>query len=97
MSLQALELKKYVPLERCRLVKYDEYSETLDQSFEEQEVGRRCGLGRGRGGEDRGEMGLVGEGWLRKRAGEERGQMGREDGEEGGGEGAGEKTCRQVG
>lgn len=38
MSLQALELKKYVPLERCRLVKYDEYSETLDQSFEEQEV-----------------------------------------------------------
>ena len=35
---KALELKDLVPLERCRLVKYDEYTEALDQSFEEQEV-----------------------------------------------------------
>ena len=36
--MQILELKNHVPLERCRLVKYDEYTETLDQSFDEQEV-----------------------------------------------------------
>ena len=27
-----------VPLEQCRLVKYDEYSETMEQSFDGQEV-----------------------------------------------------------
>ena len=38
LILQLLDLERYVPLERCRLVKYDDYSETLDQSFEGQEV-----------------------------------------------------------
>ena len=28
-----------VPVDRCRLVRYDEYMETLDQSFDEKEVG----------------------------------------------------------
>ena len=28
----------YVPIERCRLVKYDDYSETMDQSFDLEEV-----------------------------------------------------------
>ena len=37
--MQLLDLERYVSLERCRLVKYDDYSETLDQSFEDQEVG----------------------------------------------------------
>ena len=36
---QMLDLKRYVPLEHCRLVKYDRFSKTLEQSFEEQEVG----------------------------------------------------------
>lgn len=34
-----LDLKRYAPLERCRLVKYDHFSKTLEQSFEKQEVG----------------------------------------------------------
>ena len=34
-----LDLKRYVPLERCRLVKYDHFSKILEQSFEKQEVG----------------------------------------------------------
>ena len=38
LSMQLLDLERYVPLERCRLVRYDDYSETLDQSFEGQEV-----------------------------------------------------------
>ncbi len=37
-SSQLLGLKDHVPLEQCRLVKYDEYTETLDQSFENTEV-----------------------------------------------------------
>ena len=41
--MQLLDLETYVPLERCRLVKYDDYSETLDQSFEDQEVGEEGG------------------------------------------------------
>ena len=39
LYMQLLDLERYVSLERCRLVKYDDYSETLDQSFEDQEVG----------------------------------------------------------
>ena len=27
-----------VPVERCRLVRYDEYTETLDQSFDDNKV-----------------------------------------------------------
>ena len=38
LILQLLDLERYVPLERCRLVKYDDCSETLDQSFEGHEV-----------------------------------------------------------
>ena len=38
LILQLLDLERYVPLERCRLVRYDDYSEALDQSFEGQEV-----------------------------------------------------------
>ena len=34
-----MDFSSYVPIERCRLVRYDDYSETLDQSFETTEVG----------------------------------------------------------
>ena len=40
-------------MERCRLVRYDEYSETLDQSFDYNEQvkgGTYCCLGVGNGG-----------------------------------------------
>ena len=67
--MQLLDLERYVPLERCRLVRYDDYSETLDQSFEEQEVG---GGRRGRGGGEEGRRKERGGGEERKR-GEERG------------------------
>ena len=53
--MQLLDLERYVSLERCRLVKYDDYSETLDQSFEDQEVGKEGRRGREegrRGGEE---------------------------------------------
>eukprot|EP00731_Ephydatia_muelleri_P029733 Em0021g256a len=36
-AYKLLELKSCVPMERCRLVRYDEYMETLDQSFDEPE------------------------------------------------------------
>ena len=50
LSPQLLGLKERdISLERCRLVKYDEYSETLDQSFEFGEVGE--GEEGGEGGE----------------------------------------------
>ena len=71
LSMQLLDLERYVPLERCRLVRYDDYSETLDQSFEEQEVG---GGRRGRGG---GEEGRREERGGEGRRGEERGGEGR--------------------
>lgn len=32
--VQNLQLTRLVPIERCRLVKFDEYTETLDQSFD---------------------------------------------------------------
>ena len=48
--MQLLDLERYVSLERCRLVKYDDYSETLDQSFEDQEVGVEGGGEGGEGG-----------------------------------------------
>ena len=35
---QLLGLEGVVPLDRCRLVRYDEYTETLDQSFDENQV-----------------------------------------------------------
>lgn len=38
MPTQLLGLTDLVPLEQCRLVKYDEYTETMDQSFEETQV-----------------------------------------------------------
>jgi len=39
-DLQLLGLSRVLPLERCRLVRYDEYSETLDQSFDyDEQVG----------------------------------------------------------
>ena len=63
MSMQLLDLERYVPLERCRLVRYDDYSETLDQSFEEQEVGGGGEEGRrGKGEEERREK-RGGGGW----------------------------------
>ena len=36
-AYKVLELKSCVPIERCRLVRYDEYVETLDQSFDDPE------------------------------------------------------------
>ena len=42
ITFQLLELKSCVPMERCRLVRYDEYMETLDQSFDEPEVQSLC-------------------------------------------------------
>ena len=33
-TLQVLGLTRLVALERCRLVRFDEYTETLDQSFD---------------------------------------------------------------
>ena len=33
-NLQALELDSVLPLDCCRLVKYDDYSDTLERSFE---------------------------------------------------------------
>ena len=51
LILQLLDLERYVSLERCRLVKYDDYSETLDQSFEDQEVGEEGGEEGRKGGE----------------------------------------------
>ena len=38
---QLLEFEAVLPVARCRLVKYDEYTETLDQSFEGIEVSDR--------------------------------------------------------
>ena len=82
--MQLLDLERYVPLERCRLVRYDDYSETLDQSFEEQEVGgRRRGRG-GRGGEEEGGERRRGmgnkagrrEGWMHNWKGGEEGRFG---------------------
>lgn len=35
---QLQNLEGVVPLERCRLVRYDEYTETLDQSFDDNPV-----------------------------------------------------------
>ena len=35
---QVMELSPHVPIERCRLVKYDDYTETLDESFDPVEV-----------------------------------------------------------
>lgn len=35
---QVMELSPHVPIERCRLVKYDDYTETLDESFDSEEV-----------------------------------------------------------
>ena len=49
LYMQLLDLERYVSLERCRLVKYDDYSETLDQSFEDQEVGKEGRRGREEG------------------------------------------------
>ena len=37
-----MELAPHVPKDRCRLVKYDDYSETMDQSFDLDEVGVAC-------------------------------------------------------
>ena len=68
--MQLLDLETYVPLERCRLVKYDDYSETLDQSFEDQEVGEEGGEVGRKGGEEVGEE-----------VGEEGGEEGRKGGE----------------
>ena len=34
-----MKLAPHIPIERCRLVKYDDYSETMDQSFDLDEVG----------------------------------------------------------
>ena len=33
-----MELEGEVPVEHCRLVRYDKYTETLDQSFDEHPV-----------------------------------------------------------
>ena len=52
LYMQLLDLERYVSLERCRLVKYDDYSETLDQSFEDQEVGEEGGEEERRGGRE---------------------------------------------
>ena len=35
---QLLELKDVVSVRRCRLVRYDDYTECLDQSFDDSEV-----------------------------------------------------------
>ena len=43
---QLLELKDVVSVRRCRLVRYDDYTECLDQSFDDSEVSegvRVCG------------------------------------------------------
>ena len=36
--LQMFQLQKVVPIERCRLVKYDEFYESLEHSYEGEEV-----------------------------------------------------------
>ena len=38
MYSQLLGLSDLVPLERCRLVKFDDYSENLDESFDDSVV-----------------------------------------------------------
>ena len=39
LLLQIFRLQNVVSLDRCRLVKYDEYYESLERSFEGDEVG----------------------------------------------------------
>ena len=34
-----MKLAPYIPMGRCRLVKYEDYSEAMDQSFDLDEVG----------------------------------------------------------
>ena len=41
-SPQVMELSGHVSIEQCRLVKYDDYTETLDESFDLEEVRLRC-------------------------------------------------------
>ena len=38
-----MKLGDVVPLDRCRLVKYDDYTETFDQSLDLDEVGKWIG------------------------------------------------------
>ena len=38
LSLELLELRREVLVDHCRLVRFDEYTETLDQSFDEHPV-----------------------------------------------------------
>jgi len=35
---QKLELEGVIPLEQCRLVKYDDYNESFERSYEDSDV-----------------------------------------------------------